>query len=62
MADNDYCISSATSRFQTNHARDNLLQNALEAIPEGGTLTIGCVKNASRARLRIADTGGGISI
>ncbi len=31
-------------------------------MPGGGTLTIGCVKEASCARLRIADTGIGISI
>ncbi|MDQ3254268.1 MAG: ATP-binding protein [Acidobacteriota bacterium] len=41
---------------------DNLLQNALEAMPEGGTLTIRCVKDALCARLRIADTGVGVSI
>jgi PAS domain S-box-containing protein len=38
----------------------NLIQNALEAMPDGGTLTLTLSSAAEQARLTIADTGVGI--
>jgi two-component system, sporulation sensor kinase E len=39
----------------------NVVQNALEAMPEGGTLTLECVRTATAVQLRVADSGTGIS-
>ena len=39
---------------------DNLLNNALEAMPAGGTLTVSCRPEGGAVRLRVADTGTGI--
>jgi signal transduction histidine kinase len=38
----------------------NLLQNALEAIPAGGSVRVRCEAVAGRLRVRVADTGPGI--
>jgi signal transduction histidine kinase len=38
----------------------NLLRNALQAMPDGGTLTVGASAGAGGARITIADTGPGI--
>jgi two-component system, sporulation sensor kinase E len=38
----------------------NVVQNALEAMPQGGTLTLECVRTATAVQLRIADSGTGI--
>jgi CheY-like chemotaxis protein len=38
----------------------NLIVNAVDAMPEGGRLLIGCERDASKLRLRFADTGGGM--
>ncbi len=56
-------------------ALDNLMRNALDAMPDGGTLTLGCsiettVEDAAdglttparRAVVRVADTGAGIAL
>jgi two-component system sensor histidine kinase PilS (NtrC family) len=38
----------------------NLLHNALEAMPEGGTLKVEAASSGGRVRLRVTDTGQGI--
>jgi PAS domain S-box-containing protein len=38
----------------------NLLQNALDAMPNGGTLSIACQSTATQVQLRVQDTGSGI--
>jgi len=38
----------------------NLLQNALDAMPNGGTLRIACESTATQVQLRVQDTGSGI--
>jgi PAS domain S-box-containing protein len=38
----------------------NLLQNALDAMPNGGTLSITCQSTATQVQLRVRDTGSGI--
>jgi PAS domain S-box-containing protein len=39
----------------------NLIVNAVEAMPEGGRLHIGCRREGARLRLRFADDGAGMS-
>ena len=38
----------------------NVVQNAIEAMPEGGTLRLECVRTATEVQLRIRDSGIGI--
>jgi signal transduction histidine kinase len=38
----------------------NVVQNALEAMPQGGALTLTCVRTATEVQLRIRDSGPGI--
>ena len=38
----------------------NLVRNAVQAMPEGGTLTVTTAPEAERTRIAIADTGPGI--
>jgi heavy metal sensor kinase len=39
----------------------NLVANALAHTPSGGTITVGCRRDAGTARLWVADTGAGIA-
>jgi signal transduction histidine kinase len=38
----------------------NVVHNALEAMPQGGTLTLACVRTATAVQLRVGDSGTGI--
>jgi signal transduction histidine kinase len=38
----------------------NLLQNALDAMPNGGTLSLACQSTATQVQLQVRDTGSGI--
>jgi signal transduction histidine kinase len=39
----------------------NVVQNALEAMPQGGTLTLTCIRTATEVQLRVHDSGMGIA-
>lgn len=53
-------------RDRLGQVMDNIIQNAIEAMPEGGELTINCTRSqpaegSSRIRISFDDTGPGIS-
>ena len=40
----------------------NVVQNAIEAMPEGGTLRLECLRTAAEVHVRIRDSGSGIPV
>ena len=40
----------------------NMVQNAIEAMPTGGTLRLECLRTAAEVHVRIRDSGSGIPI
>lgn len=50
----------ATDPVRFGHALDNLLTNAVNYTPSGGTVTLSAAADGDRVRLTIADTGVGI--
>jgi signal transduction histidine kinase len=50
----------AADGFQLKHAVLNLLLNALQATPPGGTITLGTGKDGARLAITVSDSGEGI--
>jgi len=54
-------ITLLLDRIKMMRTLDNLIRNAVEAMPDGGTLTISTSKQGSTVNLEVSDTGEGIS-
>ncbi len=57
-ADQSLRVSGDASRLR--QAFLNLAENALQAMPKGGKLTVSCARHGHRIVIRVADTGEGI--
>jgi nitrogen fixation/metabolism regulation signal transduction histidine kinase len=47
-------------RTLISRALTNVIENAVQAMPEGGTITVGAARDDDRVRLTVADTGVGM--
>jgi len=47
-------------RMMIHRVIDNLIRNAVEAMPEGGKLTLKCERTDDNVIIKVSDTGGGI--
>jgi signal transduction histidine kinase len=54
-------IDASVDEVLMRQAFTNLIQNALEAMPEGGTLTVEAVRSNNEIVVVVRDSGGGIS-
>ena len=56
----DHLLPVTASKNQLRQVFLNMISNAKDAMPEGGTLTVGTRGNGSTLRVQISDTGMGI--
>jgi PAS domain S-box-containing protein len=56
----DGCLQCRTDQMFIRRALTNLVNNAIQAMPNGGDLKIGAAKKESKATITVADTGMGI--
>ncbi len=55
------CGEVYANRDELRRAFTNLLNNAFDAMPSGGVLTVSCCRKADQVTVAIQDTGGGMS-
>ena len=54
------CGNVFATADELRRAFTNLVLNALDAMPKGGTLTVGCAREEGRVMVKVRDTGTGI--